>query len=216
VARARRERSFWLGALTAAALLIPLAVVALAISAGVDDESAAERAATKDPIKAEAAKLRRKSQARDKQQVQELTDRMATMIGELGPALQGMAKTLPPGTRRVGPVADASTVNDWSRATREAARYFQDAPSGETATNVARIGFAAAVDGLIGAIDAYRLALADPGHRRQVLERVRAQRDLAVQTWVVGGVELDAAGHKHALGHNHIYLAPGGSDAPGP
>ena len=72
------------------------------------------------------------------------------------------------------------------------------------------------MDGLIGAIDTYELALADPGHRRKVLERVRAQRDLAVQTWVVGGIALEAAGHKHGFGHNHIYLAPEGRESPGP
>jgi hypothetical protein len=213
--RAHHDRSFWLGALLAAALLIPLAVVAVALIGSGDDEPAAGTAATQNSIQAEAAKLERESQARDKEQVQELTDRMATMLGELGPAVRGLAKSVPPGQERIGPLADRGAVDKWRQTTREAAKYFEDPPSGETTTNVARMGFAAAVEGLIGAIDTYRLALADPAHRRALLESVRAQRDLAVQTWVVGATELDAANHKHGFGHHHLSLAPEGSGGPG-
>jgi hypothetical protein len=203
------NRSFWLGALAAAALLIPLAGVAL--TAAGDDESPASTASSQDPIQAEAAKIKRESRERDKQQVKELTDRMAAMLGELGPAVRGLARTVPPEQERIGPLANQAAVEKWSRATREAAKYFEDPPSGETDTNVARMGFANAVDALIEAIDSYRLALADAGHRRELLERARAERDLAVKAWFIGGTELDAVNHKYGRGHHHLYLAPEGS-----
>jgi hypothetical protein len=206
-----RNRSFWLGVLAAAAVLIPLAVGAVALTAGDDDESAAGRVAAQSPIQAEAAKLRRESRERDKLQVKELTDRMAAMLGELGPAVRGLAKTVPSGQERIGPLASPASVDKWSRAAVDAAKYFEDPPSGETDTNVARMAFANAVDGLIEAIDTYRLALGDAGHRRELLERVRAERDLAVKAWFIGGTELDAVNHRYGYGHHHLFLAPEGS-----
>jgi hypothetical protein len=204
------DRSFWLGALVAAALLIPLGLGAVALTTG-GDESPASNAASEDPIQAEAAKLRRESRERDKQQVKELTEHMAGILGELGPTVRGLARTVPPEHERIGPLARPAAVDKWSRSAREAARYFEDPPSGETDTNVARMGFANAVDALIEAIDSYRLALADAAHRRELLERVRAERDLAVKAWFIGGTELDAVNHKYGYGHHHLFLAPEGS-----
>jgi hypothetical protein len=212
---AYRNRTFWLGALAAAAVLIPLAIVAVAISASGDDESPAGAAATEDPIKAEAEMLRRESRERDKQQVQELTQQMATTLGDLGPVMRGLARTVPPNQERIGPLAGPDAVDKWSRTLREKAEYFEDPPSGETDTNVARMGFGTAIDQLSGAVDTYQLALADSAQRRALLERVRSQRDLAVQTWSIGGTELDAVNHKYGYGHHHIYLAPEGSGATG-
>jgi hypothetical protein len=214
-APAYRNRTFWLGVLATAAVLIPLAVLAVVVSENGDEGSPTGAAADRDFIQSEAARLRRESQERDKQQVQELTQRMTRMLGELGPAVRGLARTVPPDQKRMGPLATPDTVDEWSRTLREAAEYFEDPPSGETQTNVARMGFAAAVDQLIVAVDTYRLALDDSSQRRALLERVRAERDLAVQTWFLGGTELDAVNHKHGQGHHHIYLAPEGSGAPG-
>jgi hypothetical protein len=73
------------------------------------------------------------------------------------------------------------------------------------------MSFAAAVYQLLEAIDTYRLALADVGHRRALLERVRNERDLAVKTWYLGGSALDAVNHKYRYGHHHVFLAPEGS-----
>jgi hypothetical protein len=205
------DRSFWVGALVAAALLIPLGILAVALTAGADHESATRTAATRNPIEARAAKLRRESLERDKQQVKELTERMAAMLGELGPTIRGLAKTVPPKQERIGRLAGQATVDKWSHATHKAAKYFENPPSGETDTNIARMGFANAVDGLIEAVDTYRLALADVAHRPQLLERVRAERDLAVKAWFLGGTELDAVNHKYGFGHHHLFLAPEGS-----
>jgi hypothetical protein len=207
-----RTRGFRLGALTAVALLVPLAVLALVITGGDDPPHGA--AVTQDPIQAQAAKLRRESRERDKRQVQELTERMTTMLGELAPVVRGLAKTVPPDQRRVGPLATSVAVEKWSRAAREAAAYFENPPSGETDTNIARMGFAVSVDQLVEAVDTYRLALTDARDRRALLERVRTERDLAVKTWFLGGTELDAVNHKYGYGHHHVFLAPEGSGIP--
>jgi hypothetical protein len=212
---AHRTRAFWLGALATAALLIPVAIVAVVITANRDDDSPANAATTSDSIQSRAEKLRRESRERDKQQVQELTRRMATTLGDLGPAMRGLARTVPPEQKRIGPLASAPAVEKWSRTVRDSAGYFEDPPSGETDTNVARMGFAAAIAQLDSAIDTYRIALTDSAHRRELLERVRTERDLAVQTWFIGGTELDAVNHKYGYGHHHIYLAPEGNGAPG-
>jgi hypothetical protein len=207
-----RTRPFWLGALAAATLLIPLAILAVVITGGGDDKPPAAAEAT---LEAGAAKYGREFRERDRQTVEDLTRRMARMLVELDPAVRGLAKTVPPESKRFGPMADSAAVNRWSRTVRDAAKYFRNAPSGGTESNGARIGFAAAVDGLIGAIETYRIALADPGHRLQLLERVRAQRDLAVQAWFAAGIQLDAVNHKYGLGHNHLYLAAEGTGGRG-
>jgi hypothetical protein len=199
-------RPFWLGALASAALLIPLAILAVALTGGGDEESPGVAATPE----TEASEFEREIRERDTRQAEELTRDMARMLVELNPAVRGLAETVPPTGKQFGPMADPDAVDGWSRTAQDAAEYFEDPPSGETEYNVARIGFAAAVDGLVGAIETYRLALADSGDRRLLLERVRAQRDLAVQAWSAGGIELDALNHKHGFGHHHVYLKAGG------
>jgi len=121
-----------------AALLVPLAVLALVITSRDDQPQGA--AVTQDLIQAQGAKLRRESGERDKRQVQELTERMMTMLVELGPVVRGLAETVPPGQKRVGPLATSVAVENWRPVAREAAAYFENPPSGETDTNIARMG----------------------------------------------------------------------------
>jgi hypothetical protein len=208
---AHRTRPFWLGVLATAALLIPLAVLVVVITDGGDEDAPA--AATTMP-ETGASEFEQEVRERDRQQAEDLTRRMARMLLELNPAVRGLAKTVPPEGKQFGPMADPDAVDGWSSTVRDAAKYFEDPPSGETEHNVARIGFAAAVDGLIGAIETYRIALNDSGDRRPLLERVRAQRDLAVQAWYAAGIELDALNHKHGFGHHHVYLKAGGLRGP--
>jgi hypothetical protein len=207
-----RTRPFWLGALAAAALLIPLAILAVVVTGGGDEEPAADTEAS---LEAGAAEYAREFREQDRQVVEDLTRRMARMLVELDPAVRGLARTVPPESKRFGPMADPAAVDRWSRTVRNAAKYFQNAPSGGTQSNGARIGFAAAVDGLVGAIETYRIALVDPGHRLELLARVRAQRDLAVDAWYAAGIQLDAINHKYGLGHNHLYLTAEGSGGRG-
>jgi len=212
--KAASRRSFWLGVLAAAALLIPLGVVGIVIaSSGEDAPAAAEPASVEEEIESEAEVFRRQTQVRDKEQVQELTERMRGTAEDLAPTLTGMAEALPPGEKGVGPSATASEVEDWRRAVRQADEYFAETVSGETGTNVARGGFAAALDALGESAETYRLALDQPGARRQLFERARTQRDLAVRSWSLAATQLDAINIATGYGHQHVYL--GGAEASG-
>jgi hypothetical protein len=210
------RRLFWLGVLVAAVVLIPLAAVGIVIASGGEgsgDPAAEEAAAVKKSIETEAATLRKQTQVRDKEQVQELTDRMRGTVDALGPTLDGMAKSLPPGSKKVGKLATASDVAKWRRAVRKENEFFAETVSGETGTNVARGGFAASLDALNEAVETYAVALRDPGERATLLERAREQRDLAVRSWSVAATQLDAINIATGFGHQHVYL--GGTEAAG-
>ena len=205
-------RSFWLGVLVAAALLVPLGIVGVVVASSGDDPAPAN-ASVDDEIESEAESFRRQTQVRDKEQVKELTDQMRQSAEDLAPTLTGLAKALPPGEKRTGPAAEASQVQDWRRAIRAADEYFAETVSGETGTNVARGGFAAALDALAESAATYALALEQPGARRELLERARTQRDLAVRSWSVAATQLDAINIATGYGHQHVYL--GGAEASG-
>jgi len=211
------RRLFWRGVLVAAAVLIPLAVVGVVIAAGSGDTkadpAADEQAALKQSIESEAATLRKQTQVRDKDQVAELTDRMRGTADALVVVLDGFGKALPPGKKSAGPLATPAAVAKWRAAVRKENEYFAETVSGETGTNVARGGFAAALDALNEATETYALAVGDPGHRRQLLARAREQRDLAVRTWSVAATQLDAINIATGYGHQHVYL--GGSELVG-
>jgi hypothetical protein len=181
------------------------------VASGGDDPGAA---AAQDPVESEAERLRRETQVRDREQVQELTERMRQTVDDLGPVVSGFAGTFPPGEEgRTGPLASAADVQEWRGLVREADAYFEDPPSGETGTNVARGGFAAAVDALVGATETYRLALRQRAARDGLLERAREQRDLAIRAWSVAATQLDAVNIATGFGHQHVYL--GGAEEAG-
>ena len=208
------RRPFWLGVLVAALVLIPLAAVAVVIASGSDETPQTEEQAVRDEIESEAARLRRQTQVRDKEQVQELTDRMRGTVDALAPVLSGLGRTFPPGEgSRLGPLAKPPAVERWRRTVRTEDEFFAETVSGETGTNVARGGFAAALDALTEAVESYRLALEQPGARAALLERARGQRDLAVRTWSVAATQLDAINIATGYGHQHVFL--GGSEAAG-
>jgi len=208
---AYRTRQFWLGVLAAACLLVPVAVAAAAIAGGGDDDAPGAAATAEAPESPEAAarreaeRLRKATQTRDKEQVEELTERARAFADDLGPVVDGIARTLPPGSdTKAGPLVSAADVRDWARRTRAARRFFADSVSGETGTNVARGAFATAVSSLDEVVATYRLALADPGHRAALLERVRGQRDVATRAWETGTVQLDAINIAVGYGHQHV------------
>jgi hypothetical protein len=200
-------RSFWLGVLAAAAILIPVGVVAVVLASGDDEAPASEQAATADEVESEAERLRRQTQVRDREQVQELTERMRRATEDLQPVIAGLAQTFPPGRDdELGELATAADVREWRGPLRETDRYFDESPSGETGTNVARGGFSAAVDALVGSVDLYALALESDGGRDALLERAREQRNLAVRAWSVAATQLDAINIATGFGHQHVYL----------
>jgi hypothetical protein len=209
------RRPFWLGVLVSAAVLIPLGAVGVVIASGSDESPAQSREqAFQAEVESEAAELRRQTQVRDKEQVAELTERMRGTVDALAPVLSGLGRTLPPGEdEKVGPVAGAAAVQRWRRMVRTENEFFAETVSGETGTNVARGGFASALDALNEAVETYSLAVAQPSARRALLERARRQRDLAVRTWAVAATQLDAINIATGYGHQHVYL--GGSEAAG-
>jgi hypothetical protein len=202
------RRQFWLGVLVAAAILVPIGIVGIVLAASGDDEptdaQATEQAAVDKSIESEAEKLRRQTQVRDKDQVQDLTERMRATADVLDPIIAAMHKKA---------LASAATVTGWRNAVRKENEYFADTVSGETGTNVARGGFASSLDALNEAVETYALALNDPGQRAVLLERAAQQRDLAVRTWSFAATQLDAINIATGFGHQHVYL--GGSEEAG-
>jgi hypothetical protein len=205
VAAPPSRRQFWLGVLVAAAILIPAGIVAVVLASGGDEAPASEQASVAEEIETEAERLQQQTQVRDREQVQELTERMRRATEDLQPVLDDLARTFPPGQDdRLGRLATAAQVRSWQGPLRETDRYFDDPPSGETGTNVARGGFSAAIDALVGAIETYELALASDSDA--LLERAREQRNLAIRTWSVAATQLDAINIATGFGHQHVYL----------
>jgi hypothetical protein len=84
---------------------------------------------------------------------------------------------------------------------------FANPPSGGTAVNVARSGFAAAVNELDLAVASYQAALALPERDRAAVLSVAArQRDTAVAGWSVAATQLDVVNIAAGFGHAHVFL----------
>lgn len=227
-ASSRPSRSFWIGALVGAAVLVPLAVIAtLALQGGDDEPPAASAPAetavagdepeagdeTAGGVVSDPEDLRKQFAARDKRQIEQLTSRTREMVEAFTPVVGGLGATLPPDSERVGPLASASEVEDWRRAVLEADAYFEETVSGETATNVARSGFANAVDVLLETLETYKLALEQPNARAALLERARTQRDLAARTWSTAAIQLDVINIDAGYGHQHVVFPPSAGGA---
>ena len=201
-----RPQGFWLGALASAALLVPLAVIAvLVFGSGDDNPAAAETSAPRsEAVEGDAEELREQFAARDKQQIKELTTRARSMVDDLTPVVVGLGETLPPDGDRTGPLASAAEVEEWLARVRQADEYFAETVSGETATNVARNGLGNAVDVLLEAVQTYKLAVEQPPVRAALLERVREQRDLAARTWSTAAIQVDVINIDAGYGHQHV------------
>src|SRR5215211_7362450 len=90
------RRQFWLGVLVAAAILVPAGIAGVVIASSADGGGtaprAAEQAAVGKSIESEAEKLRRQTQVRDKEQVQDLTERMRATADVVDPVVAAMRK----------------------------------------------------------------------------------------------------------------------------
>ncbi|MGH2946010.1 MAG: hypothetical protein ACRDPC_07090 [Solirubrobacteraceae bacterium] len=180
--------------------------MAVLVFGGGDGESqaadpAADRAAA---VQDEAERLRREAAARDKEQIEQLTERARAMTEDFAPVAAGMGRTLPPGKDRIGPLANAGEVAEWRRQVQDANEFFEHSVSGETATNVARNGLSNAVDALLEAVRTYELALDAPSVRTALLERAREQRDLAARTWSTAAIQIDVINIDAGFGHQHV------------
>ncbi|HWK25959.1 MAG TPA: hypothetical protein VNS09_05310 [Solirubrobacter sp.] len=208
-------RQFWLGALAAACVLIPLAVVAVFLAAQNDAAAPEAVAVTVTPSASEeAAKLQQADDDRNVTQVSELTDQMRAFSDELNAVVTGIDRTLPPGSPdKTGPLASAKEVAGWVATTRRLASSFDETVSGETDTNVARGALATATRGLARTAETYQLALRRPEARRALLASARAQRDDAMNAWDIAAVQVDVINIDAGFGHQHP-VRPGGNGTP--
>jgi hypothetical protein len=203
-----RTRQFWFGVLLAACVLIPLAVAGVLMAGDSADRGPTEQAVrslTPEPtVESEQQRLQRVTETRDKEQVQDLTARMREWSDDLDPVLRGVAKTVPPESQnKIGPLADRAEVEDWLRKTRSARAFFEASVSGDTGTNVARGTLAASIRGLAEMVETYKLALSRGETRAALLERVRAQRDIAMSAWETASIQMDVINIAVGLGHQH-------------
>jgi hypothetical protein len=194
--------------LVAACVLIPLGVISVLVVGGGDDPGSSPQAATSQTpepsVESEQQRLQRITETRDKEQVQDLTARMRKWSDDLDPVLRGVAKTLPPESpKKVGPLAGRAEVEDWRRRTASAQRYFEQSVSGDTGTNVARGTLGAAINGVAEMVESYKLALGGGQTRAALLERVRAQRDIAMRSWETASIQVDVVNIAVGLGHQH-------------
>ena len=151
--RQSSKRPFWLGVIVATCLLVPLGAV-LAIAVGRGEEPSRPSAAPDAEFEAEAERLRRVSQTRDKGQVEDLTNVMRRYADDLDPVVDGLDKTLPPGDEdKLGPLAEASQVAEWQQIVGRAVAFFEESVSGDTGTNVARGTLASAVRGIARTVE---------------------------------------------------------------
>jgi len=145
-------------------------------------------------------RLREASAQRDREQVVALTTAAKATVADIAGVVEEMAE----------PPADAAQAGAWSAALTAAAAVYDDPPSGETATNVARGSLAAALDLLVEAAATAEVAAGlDGAERAAVAERAAAQRDLAVRVWSVGATQLDAVNVAAGNGHQHAFLPAG-------
>lgn len=151
-----------------------------------------------------AQELRVASAQRDREQIAELTATARATVADVAGIVGEMA----------GAPADGEQAADREAVLAEAAATYDDPPSGETATNVARGSLAAAADLLVEAATTQRFALdLDGEDRAAALERAAMQRDLAIRVWSVGATQLDAVNIDAGNGHQHAFLPPGGTGA---
>ena len=211
-----RSPAFWTGG-----LVIGLAVAALAVAAFLafggdgDDETPAAAAPTASPAGDDAIKsaeeLAAEFSARDREQIEQLTIDAKAVADRLQPVMTGLEDALP---REGAPPAAAAEdqVQEWLDTARDAAEPYQESISGATGHNVARLTLRAALDGLVSAIETYRLAGQSGADREALLVRASEQRDNAIRTWSAAGVQIDAINVDSGFGHQHVAQL-GGAEA---
>lgn len=137
--------------------------------------------------------LRAADALRDKEQIEALTELARSTKDALSPVAVALGQ----------PAAPPAEVVEWQRTVEEAARSFDDPPSGTTATNVARGSLTAAVDQLAVAVSVYQQALTGDPALRELAVR---QRDIAIATWSIGATQLDQLNIDAGFGHQHVFL----------
>lgn len=191
----RRARPFWFGepdtVRPAWRRYLP-AVLAFAVAAVVFGVGGFLVGRPSEEVRA-VEDLRASDAARDKVQIEELTELARATRDALSPVAIALGQSS----------ATAEEIAEWQRIVADAAKSFDDPPSGATATNVARGSLAAAVDQLAVAVDTYQRSLTGGTALRDLAVR---QRDITVTTWSVGATQLDQINIDAGFGHQHVFL----------
>ncbi|WP_159942845.1 MULTISPECIES: hypothetical protein [unclassified Nocardiopsis] len=194
---------WWLTA--GSVLLVGALVAAIALLFTGNDHPA--------PDPARVAELEASARERDLEQVEALIHRTRAAHEELVPVVESLDAAVPPdGSTPAGDAPGAGEVDSWLETVHDAARRFEDAPSGDTGYNVTHAGLSNAVDLLGSAVVAYANARTAEGvQRTELLELAGDLRTQAVRAWSVAATQLDMASVESGHGHVHLYLpaAPG-------
>jgi hypothetical protein len=162
---------------------------------------------------AEITSLRADEAKRDATQIVELTALARSTSQQIKPVVDGLRSGLPAadtGAAATRPVT-AAQLDQWKQIVAQQVERHKDAPSGSTATNIARNGLRSAVNQLTVALDTAVAARALPAdHQAALLAVASRQRLLAVNAWSVAATQLDNLNIDAGNGHQHVYL----TDAP--
>lgn len=146
--------------------------------------------------------LREAEARRDTEQIGQLTAAARTTRDELGPLLSELDTAL-----KSGQPTAADKLAGWQQTMRRAVERHAESPSGTTATNVARGGLRAAVDGLATALDTYALVGTLPAaSQRTLIDLAQRQRTAASTAWSIAAAQLDQINIDAGHGHQHVYL----------
>ncbi|GAA3924492.1 hypothetical protein [Actinoplanes auranticolor] len=188
------------GAVSAAVALLVAAAVGLFI--GV-------QWAAPSPTDEAIASMRADEAKRDATQIVALTTLARSTAQQVKPVVDGLRSGLPvadTGAAAARPVTDEQLAG-WKQIMAQQVERHKDAPSGSTATNVARNGLRNAVNQLSVALDTFAAARALPAAQRApVLAVASRQRLLAVTDWSVAATQLDQINIDAGHGHQHVYL----------
>ena len=203
-----RSSAFWIGGLVVGLAVAAFAAAALvAFSGGSDDETPAATAPTASPTGDDAIpsaeELEAQFTAQDREQIEQLTTEAKDVADRLQPVMTDLEEALPRKGAAPAHAAD-DQVQEWLDTARDAAAPYEESISGGTGHNVARLTLRAALDGLVSAIETYRLAAQPGADREALLERASEQRDNAIRTWSAAGVQIDAINVDAGFGHQHV------------
>jgi hypothetical protein len=210
-----RSSAFWVGGLVVGLAVAVFAAAAFVAFGGVDDDSPAGAESTATPAGDEgvrsAEELRADFNARDREQIEQLTTEAKAVADRLQPVMTDLEKALPRDGSAPDQAADGQ-VQEWLDTARDAAAPYEESISGATGHNVARMTLRAALDGLVGALETYQLAGQRDTDRDALIARASAQRDNAIRTWSAAGVQIDAINVEAGFGHQHVAQL-GGAEA---
>jgi hypothetical protein len=181
---------------------IPLIVVAFVAGLLLGRPVAA---VTDEPERDPVAEMKAQDVRRDLAQIESLTAQARRMHDGLVPILDGLAKTMPVNSSTLGAVATRDQVTGWQAVTAGYVDEFAQRPSAGTGVNIARSGFAAAVQQLDLAVATYAQAL-DAPNPETLLKTSARQRDLGIVTWSIAATQLDVLNIAADRGHVHVFL----------